>query len=69
MKNTTYVRKLSVGDVFTDDEGNWEVTVPPQLASDGDDLAVAIGVTARNSKRKYTRTYLYEVDARVRLAA
>lgn len=64
-KETTYVRKLAVGDFFRDRDGAWTVTRSPEVVSG---KTVRIGLTPTYSeKRVYTRFFEYDIDSRVTL--
>ena len=64
-KETTYVRKLAVGDYFHDRDGTWIVTRPPVVHGG---KKVRIGLTPGHSeKRTYTRYFDYDIDSRVTL--
>lgn len=63
-KQTTYVRKLRSGDLIEDEGKLWAVTKNP-IVREGKE--VEIGLAPITLKRRYTRTFVYEIDARVKL--
>jgi hypothetical protein len=65
MKSSTYVRRLRVGDVFSDVDGVWVVTVAPEVI-DGESVKISVS-QAFTGKRKYSRPFLYDIDSRVKL--
>lgn len=62
-KETTYVRRLRVGDVFWDENMLWEVTRHPETES-GDSVLIYI----RHIEGKRAQVFRYGIDARVKLA-
>lgn len=65
LRATAYVRRLRVGDQFTDADGTWEVTRIPQVV-DGKEVHVYLIPVPKRGKR--SRVFIYGMGDRVKLA-
>lgn len=63
-KATTYVRKLAVSDIFEEGSEMWVVSGTPEVKGGNE---VHIKLARVTAKRRYTKTFVYDIDARVRL--
>jgi hypothetical protein len=59
---TSFVRRLRVGDKFSDHDGDWEVTRAPEI-DNGTYVTVYIKPYPDGSSR--SRAYKYHIDSRV----
>ena len=65
-QQTTYVRTLSVGQVFWDEEVLWEVTRDPVVENDSHVMVYIRPYPHQEGQR--ARAFTYPVDQRVKLA-
>ena len=65
-KATTYVRKLRVGDAFVESNKAWVVTQDPKVIN-GSDVVIWLS-ELKPGTRRYSRRFVYSVDARVKLS-
>lgn len=65
-KASTYVRKLSVGDAFVEDNVVWLVTRNPEVTN-GSEVVIWLS-EVKPGTRRYSRRFVYDIDARIRLS-
>lgn len=61
---TSIVRRLRVGEKFTDADGDWEVASPPKVKGDNVSLYVLPYPFKKGQRR---RQYTYGYDAQVKM--
>lgn len=60
---TAFVRKLRLGDRFTDGTGEWEVVRSPEVVNGSSVVVYVLPFPHHDGQR--ARAYRYEMDARV----
>jgi hypothetical protein len=64
---TAFVRMLRPGDKFIDADGKWEVMKYPVVKWGTQVHISLLPIPRRPGRRPYSQTYVYEVDARVKI--
>lgn len=60
---TSIVRRLKVGETFTDNDGDWEVVGAPEVVN-GDAVSIRL---RRYPDGKQNRKYMYDYNAQVKM--